>query len=339
MNALRLWSAASLSVVGFVVSATGERSALAEAVHPPVVIEVEECEQPLEAELRRIVGVELRMTVVDAVDPRGAVTRVVVTCRGSGADLLLKETATAKDLERTVALSEAAPTARARLLALAVAELVVASWQEIQSSPESTGPARPPGQPPPSVTRAPEGASAEQHKASAMAEAMGVARVFPGSGLWLLGAGARGFLTPSRPFTLTLDLTAEWGKASRTTGQVAARTIGGGLGLGWGVERKWAFIMPWVGARAGVARLAGESNSTTTSGATQSGLWLGPEVGVAATLFPHAAVHATMALSAGVLLLGVRGEVFGDRNVNVLGPWVALVVGVGITKSRGGRQP
>jgi hypothetical protein len=279
------------------------------------------------------VGVELRTTVVDAVGTQDAATRVFATCRGSEVDLFLKEAGSAKQLERTLVLSEAAPTARARLVALAVAELVVASWQEIQRNPEPTRPSLLPHQPP-SEAPATTGASQEQHQALAMAEAIGVVRTFPGSGLWLLGAGARGFFTPARPVTLTLEITAEWGKASRRTGQVAARSIGGALGVGWGVDRSWAFIMPWVGARAGGARLTGEPGlgATTTLGATQSGLWLGPEIGVAATLFPRAALHATVALSAGTLLLGVRGEVSGDRNVNVLGPWVALMVGVGLAK-------
>lgn len=149
MTTLRLWSAASLAVAGFAVATALELSALADARHPPVVVELRQCEQPLEAEVRRIVGVELRAAVIDAADARDAVTRVVATCRGSAVDLSLDDASTAKRLERTVALAEAAPTARPRLVALAVAELVAASWQEIQRGSESTGKAVPPGEPPP----------------------------------------------------------------------------------------------------------------------------------------------------------------------------------------------
>lgn len=77
MTTLQLWLAASLAVVGFAATT------LAEARHPPVVLELRQCEQPLEAEVRRIVGVELRAAAIDAVDARDAVTRVVATCRGS----------------------------------------------------------------------------------------------------------------------------------------------------------------------------------------------------------------------------------------------------------------
>ena len=330
MHPLRAWSAASLAFVGFTVSSTGTRHARADAIHPPVVVEIENCEETLAAEVRRIVGVELRTTVVDPADAHGAVTRVVATCRGSAVELLLADAVTARRLERSVALAESSPAARSRLVALAVAELVVTNWQEIEKSPASTK-RQPPPAPTPVPARAPVVAPVE--RVSAAAEAIGVVRSFPGSNLWLLGPGTRGFLTLVRPFRLTLEITAEWGKASRRTGQVAVRAIGGALGLGWGIERRWAFVMPWTGARAGVARLTGEPGpGFDTSGGTQSGSWLGPELGVAATLFPSAAVHATVALSTGVMLLGVRGEVAGDSNVNLAGPWVALTIGVGFAK-------
>jgi hypothetical protein len=256
------------------------------------------------------------------------VTRVAVICRGSDIDLSL-EAATHR-LQRTLALSEATPSARARLVALAVAELVVASWQ---GNPVAIKPEEPKvAAPTPAPAPVPEPASPRQ--VSAMVEAVGVARVLPSSGLWLGGAGARGVLTVWRPLTLGIDLTAEWGTVSRSTGQVAARTLGGALGLGWGVQRKHLFILPWVGARAGVARLVGEpsSSATLTSGETQTGPWLTPELGASLTLFPHAPVHATVALSGGVMLLRVRGEVTGDRDVSMAGPWAGVVLGVGLTR-------
>jgi len=325
MNALRLWSAAT--VMGCAVSAAWARDTTAEPVPPPVVVDLEHCEEPLAAEVRRIVGVELRATVVDASQVRGAATQVLASCRGAEVGLVVKDGATGKRLERAVELAAAAPAARARLVALAAAELVVTSRQEIEEAPAPSIEATPPP-PPAQVQRV-----ARAKQVSAMAEAIGAVRAFPGSALWLLGAGARGFFTISRPFTLTLEVTAAWGKASRTTGQVAGRAISGGLGLGWGIERKWAFIMPWVGARAGVASLTGEPGpGSQASGRTQSGPCLGPELGASVTLFPHAPAHVTVTLSAGVMLLGVRGEVTGDRNVDVQGPWAALVVGVGATK-------
>jgi hypothetical protein len=53
---------------------------------------------------------------------------------------------------------------------------------------------------------------------------------------------------------------------------------------------------------------------------------------MAASLFPRAAVHVTLALSAGALLRGVQGKVADDRDVDVRGLWAGLMVGVGLTK-------
>jgi hypothetical protein len=271
--------------------------------------------------------VELKATVIPTAEAGNAVTRVEATCHGTEVELGLTDARTEKRLDRTVALAEAAATARARLVALAVAELVVTSWQEMQSAPEPSKPSIPTSQPP---ATDPATASAGTERILAMVEAIGVARTFPESRLWLLGAGARGVLTLSRPFTLALELDAEWGRASRLGGQVAARALGGALGLGWAVERTWVLVMPWVGARAGLVRLKGEpSPSSTTSGETLSGPCFGPEAGIAASLFPRAVIHPTLALSAGVMVLGVRGDVAGDSDVKTSGAWIAITIGVG----------
>jgi hypothetical protein len=324
------WPAAGFCLLGFVTPAAADPIAQVEGPRPPVVVELDRCDEDLAAEVRRIVGVELRAAVVDSAGSGEVATRVAATCRGSTVDLRLSDGATARRLERAVELSEAAPTDRARLLALAVAELVVASWHEIESETPPAAKPSPPAEQAPAATLATTKVSAP--RTSAMLEIVGAARTFPGSALWLAGAGVRAARTVRRPLVLTLELTAEWGTATRRTGQVAARAIGGALSLGWGVERSWVFMMPWVGVRGGMARLQGEpsAESTGTSGETQSGLFLGPELGATLAFFPRAVVHATVALSAGTALIGVQGEVVGDSNVDIRGPWAALVVGAGL---------
>jgi hypothetical protein len=330
MTAPRSCLATSLFAAVFAGSFVAEAGARIEAPHGPVVITVEQCEQPLEAEVRRIVGVELRATVIEASGAGDDVTLVIATCRGMDVDLALVDGATAKQLQRTVALSEAAPTARARLVALAVAELVVAGRQEIEVPSASKAAV--------SSSTAPPPAAVPSHRTSAapiaaMVDAMGVVRAIPGSGVWLLGAGARGLLAIAHPLYLALELDGEWGSTSRTPGQVAGRMLGGAVAAGWGMERRWAFLMPWLGVRGGVASLKGEpSPGSSISSGTQSGAFLGPEVGLAASLWPRAPVHVTVALSAGALLLGVRGKVVQDRDVSLQGAWIALAVGAGLSK-------
>lgn len=330
MNATRWW-AAGLAVIGIVSTATAEANVQAQLSRGPVLIDFANCEQSLEAEVRRIVGVELRASAVETVSPGQSATRLVAICRGSEVDLVLEDSGTSNQLVRTLPLAEAVPTGRARLLALAVAELVVASWQERQSDPVPMAPS-----PSPDVPSAPVAdavANARLARTSVGVEAMGVVRVFPGASLWLLGAGARGVVALSRPLVLTIDGSAEWGQAARGTGQVRARVMAGALGLAWGIDRAWAFIMPWMAARAGVARLAGEPNvGSSTAGETQSGMWLGPEIGACITFLPRAPMTLTLALSVGVTMRGVRGDVVGESSVSMRGPWAALVAGVGFAK-------
>jgi hypothetical protein len=337
MSRSRSRLAAGLAVVGFAVWGGSGSFALAEVPPALVAVELRHCERSLEVEVRRIAGVELRTTIVENTQATDAVDRVVATCRELVVDLLLVDAAGRIRLERTVALSDAAPSARARLVALAVAELVVARRQELETesapkAPEPPEQARQP-QEPPLRPSPPEKVRPALGQARAMAEAIGVVRAFPGSDIWLVGPGARGVFTLAQPFVLTLDLTAEWGKPSRQSGQVAVQAIGGALGVGWAIERNWLLLTPWVGARSGVVRLTGEPHlGTTLVGGRQSGPWLGPEMGLAAIFFPRAAVHATVALSAGAMLLGVRGTVAGDDDVAAQGPWAALVVGLGLAK-------
>ena len=333
MKTLRRQPTAGLAVLVLWASAARADEAPAELRHAPVAVELRNCEPSLAVEIRRILGVELRATIVDAAEGRDPVTRVVAACRDAEVELLLGGTASATPTERRVALTEAVPTGRARLVALAIAELVAASWQESEAPAEPAKPVLPP-QPPqsPPEPGVSEHARALNPEISVMVEGLGIVRAFPGSELWLLGTGARAVCTPIRPLRLTLETTIEWGSVSRSTGRVTARVMGGALGLGWGIERSWAFLMPWLGARGGVARLTGEPSADATTGESQSGLWLGPELGMAASLFPRAAVHVTLALSAGALLRGVQGKVADDRDVDVRGLWAGLMVGVGLTK-------
>src|SRR5204863_3029658 len=80
-----------------------------------------------------------RAALVEA-SPDEATTQVTATCSGEAAHLRVLDPTTGKSVERSVALSQAAPTARARLLALAIAELVAASWSELESNPDPKAP-------------------------------------------------------------------------------------------------------------------------------------------------------------------------------------------------------
>ena len=92
-----------------------------------VAIRVVGCEPELSREAQRILAIELRATLVDAA-AGGTVTRATVACDHDVANISVSDPTAGKSVERAVAFADAPVQARARLLALAVAELVVASW-------------------------------------------------------------------------------------------------------------------------------------------------------------------------------------------------------------------
>src|SRR4029077_3546233 len=86
---------------------------------PRVSIAVVGCDDALANEAQRIAAIELRAALVEAT-PDEATTQVTATCSAESANLRVLDPTTSKSVERSVALSQAASTARARLLALAI---------------------------------------------------------------------------------------------------------------------------------------------------------------------------------------------------------------------------
>ena len=111
--------------------------------HPSVSLEVDPCVQADVAEVRRIVGIELGALLEDREPAGGAATtkgasdttRVTVACAGPLVELRVDDPLTGKGLTRPIDLSTSSATARSRLLAIAIAELVAASWTELESNP------------------------------------------------------------------------------------------------------------------------------------------------------------------------------------------------------------
>ena len=79
------------------------------------------------------------------------VTRIIIECTGPRAVLRVGDPLSRKVVQRTIDLSTSEPKARGRLLALATAELVVASWTELETNPKPR--VEPAGPPPPAKVR------------------------------------------------------------------------------------------------------------------------------------------------------------------------------------------
>lgn len=305
---------------------------------PRVSVNLTACDASLASEVERIAGVELRAVVVSSADARDPVTRAVVACHDGVADLWVSDPATAKLVGRTVSLGAMSPSARARLLALAVAELVSASWEEVESNPAPKVAAATPAAPEArasvraslrAVERVGGGGTPREVDAphGVALDAAAEARVFFSGSTPVFGAAMRATMRLASPLTLRLDAGADFGDVGRLTGHVTVLTQQGSVSLGWAFE----VALLWAGFRVGFARLEGQPIENVI-GHVESGVWAGPQAGVDFVFWRRSLVHMMVGVSAGAALDGVRGDVQGDPSVLVLGGWAALTLGVGISK-------
>ena len=122
-----------------IVACVALRAGLASAAerHPSVALEIGACLDVEQAEVRRIVAIELRALMMGS-DSAEPITRVAVDCYNPLVEIRIEDPVTGKSLERRIDLSTSERSIRARLLALAIAELVSSSWTELDSNPEPT---------------------------------------------------------------------------------------------------------------------------------------------------------------------------------------------------------
>jgi hypothetical protein len=96
----------------------------------PVKLELGECPDLDEAEIRRIAAAELRAR--PSTDSGPNVLEIGVTCEGSRVQIRVKDPLSHKGVQRSFNLGLSDPKARSRLVAIAATELVLASWAELE---------------------------------------------------------------------------------------------------------------------------------------------------------------------------------------------------------------
>jgi hypothetical protein len=115
-----------------------------------VNVELRNCNELSQPEVRRVLLAELSAHLTE--DRASDVTRIIVECNGPRAVLRVGDPLSRKVVQRTIDLGASEPKARGRLLALATAELVVASWTELETNPNPK--VEPAGPRPPATVRA-----------------------------------------------------------------------------------------------------------------------------------------------------------------------------------------
>lgn len=323
----------------------------AEGIHrperPPVAITLVGCDDAVANEAQRIAAIELRATLAQSAGD-GRTTEVIASCerrddasgQGERANLEAHEPSTGKTFQRTVVLAHAAPSARARLLALAIAELVAAAWsdRDVERADRSKVAA------PPVAAVVREGPSpAPTSRAFELTPMVGVQVV--SSRDWLYGAGARLAFWLSPVTFLRVDASADYAELGRTLGTVKVVMPSAAAALG---TAPWTggWLRPAVsfGVRAGYAWMTGQGDGADTMGSRQHGFCLGPEIALQLTAWTRAQVRPVVGLVAGAHLIGVRGTVEGptqngtagggvasnERDVRLTGLWGGLNVGLAV---------
>jgi hypothetical protein len=308
---------------------------------PPIHLEVEPCGGAVSSpEVARIAALELRAESVETVNRPTSTTRVRVQCVGHRAIISVFDPLTEKSLARAIELDTVAAPSRSRLLALAVAELVAASWIELDTNlaPVAMGP------PPAS-----EPLSADAARASAVDAARRVARgpregMAPSwralgfvSGLWfpldpspLAGVGIGVGVDPYASIGIDVDAMVLHGSSAFALGTVSSDLVCAGAAIRLTHSLGRVVVHGGPGIRAGYARLGGTPLSAAlASGHTVSGGWAAPTVAIGASYAPGRHFLLDGTVEAGDVVVPVRGSIDGVGEIGVHGALLGMRVGAG----------
>jgi len=306
---------------------------------PAIELHAGACPELPRDDLARLVHTQVRADVVDAAARPGETPRVDVACDAQAATIAVRDPLTRKSLSRAIAVDAYTGGARTRLVALAIAELVEASWAELETNPT---PAAPPAGPPPpaeAVEAARDVLHQDRHEPPSMrwprrpplhrvAPFFGV-RWFPASTDPRFGAGVRYGRDDEGLISWEVDAMIESTDVDHALGRVSvlASSLGGAVE---GSRRfHGAYLRSGVGLRGGVARLEGQPARGAIGGAV-FGPWIAP------TLASHGTVPFTRRLALdvgteiGYVVLPVRGLADGARVAGVEGFFMALQLGAAV---------
>lgn len=315
------------ALVCFVAAVLAARPALAQ---PTLALTVDACVAVDSTDVRKLVEIELHTTVVD-----DGLTKVAARCRDNVVELTVVDPVTGKSLVRSIDVMAAAPKARARLLALAIAELVSASWTELETNPTPAVPPAGPPAPPAAkaaardVVHARVPAFTTEPSRPLRVVALVDRRAFLARTAWLTGFGVR--VSQDRELLgWTADMTASQGTRDASLGEVAMDVVG--VALGVTIGHRWtAFsVRGAAGARFGAARLSGVPRGEDVEGRSVRGPWGGPFLGGSLSIVPFKPLVIEASLESGYVVTPVHARVDGERQASIGGVWIGGALALGI---------
>ena len=262
-------------------------------------------------------------------------TRVWVGCSPLGIELRLEDGMTSKTMARTLPASSFRDASSTRLLALAVAEFVVASWIELGVQPEPAVQPVPVAPPPSPEVRAEVEHALDERAPDAhpsgvtVSAALALALWTANESVWL-GAGARiaREASPSIAWAIAFDFTGttadvDLGKVNGLSGSLAFSTL-------FYLRLQPVILFTGPGARVGVVRLAGDPDDEyETSGNDFAAPFGGPIWVARADLVLGRGVRLSLELEAGVTTLPAKATADGHDIFAVEGIWLSPALALG----------
>ncbi len=302
--------------------------------HPTVELAIDPCVGAPADEIRRVVSVELGALLEDGGDSSADRTRVTVACEDGAVALRVDDPITGKSLTRTIELANTLPVARGRLVALAIVELVSASWTELEVNPAPRVP--PSGQRASAAARdaalsAVLARADQSMQLRSRLELAASGEKFLGGTTVLGGAGLRLARDSFDPIGWVADAGVHHGSQTTSLGDVSTDVID--VGAAVVVHRAWNAwnVHLGGGVRGGAVELSGIAGPMAAAhGDRFWAPWFGVfALGSLDVLVGHRfIIDAT--IEGGEVLLPVGGLVDGRRVVAVDGTWVQASVGVGV---------
>jgi hypothetical protein len=307
-----------------------------EAARPSVSMQLDPC-VPVEPEpFRRILAIELGTSIESQVRSGGHAghTHVRLGCVPSGVELVVDDGVTRKTMSRVLDVRALDPSSRTRLLALATAEFVVASWIELSVQPEPlVEPVGP--RPSPAAQKAARQVVREKQAAvpdrqlgwdfGAAATLTGwtsLDAVIPGAGLGVLHR-------PVQHFAWALSADFGFQRVNVPEGQVElALFSGAGQLLAGGRAGRWEFF-GGVGARFGAVRMAGvPADPGIELGQSDFGAFGGPLLAGRVLFHAHPNLRIGLEAEAGLTALPlqlVSQDAAGNSSVSLelAGAWLS----------------
>jgi hypothetical protein len=318
MRSVRLGLIPRLIACWLCVQAAALQVAEASQERPVSLSALDSCPSSLVAEVTSVLRVELLARLLEG-EPRGDAYGATMAC--SGDLVILSVSADGRVRSSSADLAQVPASMRARVVALALAELVRDLDRDVPAPTPATPPP-PPKIPPPHA----EPPSATPANRTIELGAFAVASDFVHHGVGLPGGGfhfgySRGWLSMGLEVAILSD-TEQFAPG-------AVRTIltYGSPYVGW--EHAWQIVTTRLGAgyAVGAAHLSGSDTASPAYARTVTGFWTSPY------LFGELELRVTDGLSVlargqfGWVTSSVVGQVAGASDLSLGGPWAGGQLG------------